>query len=222
MWYNGSMKTWFKKFGIGILLGLAVIFLSAWLAYTIAILKSDPQLASAYVAVGTLILALVTALLALFTWLSIRSGEEREERNREERLLKEIIEWAQDIAGCNMTVNPESVTQIAGSQGEREYHHAVLCDFANRLQAIRGKSLYAKSITSSEAFKQYENLNISVADLIKKLEAYIKSILGCTDILYRNGKSSDLRKEIDKSGNLRVELETSAYKVIEEVTALLC
>jgi len=166
--------------------------------------------------------ASVTFLLAVAAFFAILDNRNARILGKRERLLNEIIEWASDITGCNMTVNPESVAQIAGSQMEREYHHAILCDFANRLQAIRGKSLYARSITSTKTFKQYENLNIAVGNLIKKLETYIKSILGCTDVLYRSGGSSDLRKAIDKSSDLRVDLEDSAYKVIEEATTLLC
>ena len=103
-----------------------------------------------------------TLVLAIAAFLAIWQNRNLQRKERRERLLNEIIEWANGITGCSMTVNPESVSQIAGSQVEREYHHAVLCDFANRLQAIRGKSLYARSITSLKAFKQYENLNIAV------------------------------------------------------------
>lgn len=69
MWYNWGMKKHIKNFGIGVFLRLVIVFLLAWLAYTIFILKDDPALANAYVAIGTLILATVTALLAMFVCL---------------------------------------------------------------------------------------------------------------------------------------------------------
>ena len=95
---NLGIKNLLKNFGIAILVYFTIIFILVWRAYTISIIKSDPQLASAYVAVGTLILAFVTALLAGFTWLSIRSGDEREKRRKKEALLNEIIEWAEAVA----------------------------------------------------------------------------------------------------------------------------
>jgi len=92
------MKKWLSDFGLGLLLGIAITFMLAWLTYTIIILKKDPALANAYVAVGTLILAIVTALLVGFTWLNIRNTTEKERRDSEERLLNEIIEWAEKSA----------------------------------------------------------------------------------------------------------------------------
>ena len=95
------MKNWLKNFGVVVLFGVFTTFLIIWLAYTVFILKSDPGLANAYVAIGTLILAIVTALLAGFTWLNIINSSEREIRYRKERLLNEIIEWSIDITRAN-------------------------------------------------------------------------------------------------------------------------
>jgi hypothetical protein len=89
-----------KNFGYLILWMLLGIFIGGWLAYTTVLLWGDQQLASAYIAIGTLILASATVLLAFFSWRSIKSGYDKEKRDRRERRLNEIIAWATQVLEC--------------------------------------------------------------------------------------------------------------------------
>lgn len=50
------------------------------------------------VAIATLVLAFVTAFLAVGTFLTIRQNNRFRENDRKERLLNEIIEWALEIS----------------------------------------------------------------------------------------------------------------------------
>jgi hypothetical protein len=215
IWAN--VRKFWKQYLVPVL--LTIIGIVFYLA-----LEANSKAAEAIVAFGTLILALVTAL-------SILNSNEQEKRHREEelarenrekkeRLLNEIIEWAIAVTNCNMEANPMSVSQTSGTSKEREFHHATLCDFANRLQAMRGRSLKIKSITSLTQFHQHQSLNEKVSELIIILEGYIKSILDCTDILYTGGASEQLRNAIDKASEIRVKMEDTAYKVIEEAVKI--
>ncbi len=96
---------YFKITVIGALIILAGICVVLSLAYPIILMyKSDPQSANIYVAVGTLLLALATVALACLTYYSVKSGYEREKRDRKERLLNEIIEWVFSIE--DITLEP--------------------------------------------------------------------------------------------------------------------
>lgn len=83
MWYNVGMsfieRNW-RTLLFGIIGGIVgIVFLE--------MLQGDEKLATAFVAFGTLILAIVTAM-------TIDAGRAREKRDKEERLLNEIVEWA--------------------------------------------------------------------------------------------------------------------------------
>ena len=88
------MKDRFRNIGVILFASSLIIFIFLWLIYTILLLESDPQLAGAYTATGTLLLALVTGLLAFLTYFSVKNGYDKERRDRKERLLNEVIEWA--------------------------------------------------------------------------------------------------------------------------------
>ena len=146
------MKNWLKDLGVTVLYAVFIAFLIIWLAYTVFILKNDPGLANAYVAIGTLILAIVTALLVGFTWLNIKNSSEREKRDRKERLLNEIIEWVTEIQTISLDINipvtGKPFTQLEAKRIEanvllrygipfskNEYIRAIVCEtFKEELQ----------------------------------------------------------------------------------------
>lgn len=116
MWYNEGMKSWLKKFRYTILWALLGIFIGVWLVFTTVLLWGDEQLSNAYIAIGTLILASATAVLAFFSWLNIKSGYDREKRDRKERQLNEIIAWATQILECGR--DPATIGQKLNLTGE--------------------------------------------------------------------------------------------------------
>ncbi len=172
-----------RNIGVAILFALLGIFIIVWLAYTIYLLKSDPPLANAYVATGTLILAMATVLLAGFTWLSIRSGEKREKRDRKERLLNEIIEWAVDVAVCAFSVPPPLMFEdiIGGLEAatvEKMVRRVNLTTYTNlRLsyQILTRKSEYIENIASSLS----GNLDYAVKRLRKQINNVISALKKC-------------------------------------------
>lgn len=168
------MKNWLKNFGIAVLFAVFTIFLIIWLAYTVFILKSDPGLANAYVAIGTLILATVTALLAGFTYLNIKSGYEREKRDRKERRLKEIIEWATNVAKCSLETGVfDETIPVSGLAAERALPE--LLDSVVGFRIARAESVYISNITpeiSPELKKSVDNLTEEIKEQIKFLMEY--------------------------------------------------
>ena len=86
MWYNGGMKI---KWLVGILrygLGLLIALLIFWGFY--GFIKDDNWLA---------VSALATLILAVAAFISVRQVNVNQKRERRERLLNEIIDWATDV-----------------------------------------------------------------------------------------------------------------------------
>ena len=89
MWYNGGMK---RKWLFRILrcsLRLLIALLIGWGFY--GFIKDDNWLA---------VSALATLILALGAFLAIWQNRSLQIRERRERLLNEIIEWAENVAKC--------------------------------------------------------------------------------------------------------------------------
>ena len=159
-WLKNSWK-WLKNFGITILFALFAIFVFIGLVFTILLFQKDPQLAGAYTAVGTLILASVTAFLAFFTFLSVKSGYDREKRERKERLLKEIMNWVTDIQKASLEVDiPASKEQIRVREANTLLRYAIAF----------GRNTYIKAI-ASRAFK--EELQQDVENMINAFTVFL-------------------------------------------------
>ena len=167
-WYNSGVKNWLKGLGLSILIWVLIVFIAAWLAYTIAILKSDQQLSSAYVAVGTLILAFVTALLAYFTWQSVKSGYEREKRDRKERLLNEIMGWAEDAARLNFKIYNFIEAQIS----KETWVESGIGEIVSEFQVVEAKGVYINSIALS-SFKEGKKLSGATKAVNKEIRELV-------------------------------------------------
>lgn len=210
MWYNGGMKNWLrnlKDFTIVVLLALVVLLLFIWLGYTIILLKNDPSLANAYIAVGTLILALVTALLVFVTYLSVKSGYDRENRDREERLLNEIIEWAVNLMKCSFETGFEI---IPGLSDEKQWKLSRI-NWAFRYQAIDAKSEYVKNVAS--AFKGELTLQANLEKVTEKLKEIIKLLWEYARA--KNGEEKSMAEKVNEGENSLWEITN---KLIEEAT----
>jgi hypothetical protein len=173
------MKKWFKDFGkwlknfrITILFAVFATFVFIGLAVTILIFQRDPQLAGAYTAVGTLILASVTAFLAFFTFLSVKSGYDREKRERKERLLNEIIEWAESVAKSSLETGVfDETIPVSGLAAERALPE--LLDSVADFRVARAESVYISSIASEISPK----LKKSVDNLTEEIKGQIKFLM---------------------------------------------
>jgi hypothetical protein len=98
------MKVWrFVKDHWRSLLAIVLVFIVC--IVFINMLWGNPNLATAFVAFGTLLLVIVTAM-------TIDNIRAQEKRNRKERWLNEIIEWAEDVANSAISRQKKDKTQL--------------------------------------------------------------------------------------------------------------
>jgi len=69
--------------------------------------------------VATMVAAWTTLLVAYAAFRTIRSNREEEERDRKERLLNEVIEWALDVAKPKYALSLEHLTPGTGNEGDK-------------------------------------------------------------------------------------------------------
>ncbi len=198
---------------------------------------SDP------VAIATLVLALVTAILAFAAFRSI--NEQRKDRieDRKERLLNEIIEWAEDVLECIVEDNSEYVRDYVAKHDDKYsrlankgnidpliagYRMSInkLNEFIFKLSLIGVKSHYIKDIASIPLIGQ--DLKCAVANLINELELHIE--LQRTNLenkipeSVKEGEEPDIYlvsiTYVENIANHLPKLKLSAKKVIEEATKL--
>ena len=74
------------------------------------------------VVIATLVLACVTAILAIGTFITIRQNKIFREKDRKERLLNEIIEWASSIAKSAISRQTIDVSEFWKAKLEHKYH----------------------------------------------------------------------------------------------------
>jgi len=198
------MRNWFRNTGVAILFLLLGIFISVWLAYTIFLLRRDPQLASAYIAVGTLLLAAATIFLAFFSWLSIKSGYDREKRDRRERRLKEIVDWATDILVCGRDISRELYRELIDPTS----HKAVEIEIEAKFNVISWRGVYIRNIAS--------NLDKALHDSVLDTQRILRQHVKIMELDFK-GKI----KNTSVIGKHRDTLDDSAKRVIEIAANLL-
>jgi len=81
---------------VGLTFGFLSVFLMLYVVNFVNQVTQDIVFATGIMAIGTLV-------LAFFTYWNIRSRNVQEKSDREDRLLKEIIEWAEDINIASLT-----------------------------------------------------------------------------------------------------------------------
>jgi hypothetical protein len=143
MWYNDNMSFIQRNWRT---LLFSIIGLVAGIAF-VEMLRRDVNLATAMVAFGTLILALVTAM-------SIDNSRAIEKRNRKERLLNEIIEWAVDIVKCESEQRFHTMSllelEIAKESRKVQYleadRRATLINLHQKYQSVDARSEYVRTI----------------------------------------------------------------------------
>jgi hypothetical protein len=204
------MKKWLKKFGQIILWLLIGIFIGGWLIYTITLLQTDQQLTNAYIALGTLILAGATVLLAVLTWLNIKSSNEREKRNRKERLLNEIIEWATQILECGR--DPLSIKRRLTLTGKR----LVSYEFEIDITSLAAFNVLSWRAVHIGFLAEHSIGDEGLMDAVEKERTLVRQQVKLFS-LSSDGKLKD-RAAV---GRHRIKVDQNAEKVIELAVKLL-
>jgi len=155
--------------------------------------------------VAMMVAAWTTLLVAYAAFRTIRSNREKEERDRKERLLNEIIEWATSIAEL-------IVTRLTHPNTNSEAHWLLM------YAGFDSKSEYMVTIAA----------NISGSDLV----SYVKRIRECLKYgIWITGKSIDIEdhtffiefpwSEVAEEPPVPRELQTAGIKVLPKLDELL-
>ena len=183
----------------------------------VEMLRGDVNLATAMVAFGTLILAIVTAM-------AIDSSRAMEKRNRKERLLNEIIEWAENISKCGIQPGIELyldyriagaynyiTTEIEDDKGKSE--KVIAAEIKHRKQLLSQYLGYSKKNKYlCKIAPKINKLDNDMREVVKNLEDQIE-LLRKSLLDIENTTTTDISLQMDK-------LVKSTENLIEQATDL--
>ncbi len=222
MGYNGGMK---KKQWV--ITGFIIILAFALVSFLLfRFLNENERAASIYTAAGTLALAAATIILAFFTWQSVHSADERdskhreeelarEDRDRKEKLINEMINWAMEVPFFGLTEYSNLSPLSNNFQAfNKEYNRINLYGFRAiymRGDHIERTSCIFKQSSLEEAIKK---LRIEMNSYIKELETLTSGVkLDINQDLRRNNLNEYATKVIEEAAKVKIE-------VLEQVHSL--
>ena len=147
--------------GLALISVIVLIFMPEWA-------ENFPYLRDSVTALSTAAMVIVTLLLAYATLNVINSDRQREECNKKERLLNEIIEWATDIKRCGWEVE----YTIPSEPIKVDIEMFQLQMSANRLSRFMVPSAKNKYVTEI-ALILGENLCLAVKDTKNNLIIFL-------------------------------------------------
>jgi hypothetical protein len=165
------------------------------------------------VAIATLVLAFFTAILALGTFLIIRQNSKFREKDRKERLLYEIIEWATEITNPRSGILLKDILIFEDKSKSALNMTIKIAKMISDLQGLVGQNTYIILIASS--FNS--ELKSAIENLLNELHKYIDFL----DYLF-----TKLTKEFSEKKYIEFEesdvkkgdsLETSINKLAVEL-----
>lgn len=156
----------------------------------------------------------------------MKSGYEREKRDRKERLLNEIIEWAIDVARCGLEKDLPDTSQIS-DMDEGKLHLAYSLNIlAKTFQSLRGRNQY----TSQTVLTFSSGLQKAAKALINDIEEHIRlldvllSTITVKFVSITKDNLEEYMSQITQAGTQigehKLRLEESANKVIEEAARI--
>ncbi len=177
---------------IVVLTALATVFVIVMIFTPQVSDKSFPRLRESVTAVSTGAMVFATLLLAFVTYRIIKSDRQRENRDRKERLLNEIIEWA------------SSVSRAAISRQTRDPHALWSTKLEYKYQKSKGK--YMVQIINS-SFPELTQIYLDIDTKINEAISFTE------DVINRNASKSDLI-------NYETKLTESVEKLLEEAAKI--
>jgi len=222
------MRNWLKKLWSLIPSGLLGVFIGIFLSYTINLFWKEQQIANAYMATFTMVLAIATGFLAYFTYRSVKSGYDREKRDRKEHLLNEIIEWAKNISKCGIKEDidfwthddrPENhitdevasdylETYLQKPKHEPKYECLYWLQLLSIFLVLKEECVYINTVSS----KIFPNLLTTTNNIENELDHQI--------VLLRKGVTGSKEITTTKINLQREKLLELARKLIKEATKI--
>jgi hypothetical protein len=203
-WAPFKTKQYWRQYTIALaFVTVAVVFL--------IILVRNTSLANAIVAFGTLILALITTL-------SIINANDQAKRDRKERWINEIIEWAVNVINWRSQNKGifRDITTIRSPEEQRLHKYAHIIELRETLAGMRGRNQYAEKITQ----KLSTSLHEAVEKLMKGIEDYIKMLDDWQHAMATDISLVDNKDYAGKASESERQVGELADKVIEEATKI--
>jgi hypothetical protein len=203
-WAPFKTKRYWRQYTIALaFVTVAVVF--------IIILVKNTSLANAIVAFGTLILALITTI-------SIINANDQAKRDRKERWINEIVEWAIQVINWRSANKGifRGITGAKSPKGQRLRKYAHIIELEETLAGMRGRNQYAEKIT----LKLSPNLHDAVEKLIKGVEDYAKILADWQQAIDSDIALADDKSSAEKASVAERQVGELADKVIEEATKL--
>jgi len=191
-----KIKTFFKDLPFGLIIGALVGVVVVVLAVLVNEVITNLEFATG-------ILAIATIILALAAFWAIRQNYYLHKRERRERLLNEIIEWATNILESEIEVPAAPLqTGLADTKVLMQFVHFDLLVKYRKVDARSGYSMHISSYFE-------ETLRSAVNDAANKLNVIIEQLT--------EHPSTTTEQEIRE---LRESLEPAALAVIEEAAKI--
>lgn len=176
-----------------------------------AILRTDPNLATATVAFGTLLLAIVTAIsIDNSRAIARRRREEelqKEKRDKQEQLLNEIIKWAIDVHNCSFGVTVTIDPQLeAKKQSKLRVGNRVL-----RYQALSARAEYIEAI--AKVFEQ------KLPNAISLVTSHLETVRETLMERLENFEDTDIKKTLEDNEQLLRKSDLKLIKLTGNIKA---
>ena len=167
-----------------------------------------------------------TFLLALAAFWAIWQNRSLQKRERRERLLNEIIEWAIDVARCGLEKDLPDTSRIS-DMNEAKLHLAYSSNIlAKTFQSLRGRNQYTSQIvlTFSSGLKKAAKALINDIEEHIKLLNILLSIITIKFVSITKDNLEEYMSQISMAvtqiGEHKLRLEESASEVIKEAVKI--
>jgi hypothetical protein len=162
----------------------------------------------------TLLLAGATFLLALAAFGSIWQNHRLQKRERRERLLNEIIEWAEALPKPFVTRNFIDTQQnLYNEEKLYQYVFARFTQDLNHIEALMGRNVYILNISVSF----HNDLQMAVQKLVEEAISY-KDYYSRWYQINENNLFKPNREDVEKAIEIETQIKTSALDVINKAT----
>ncbi len=166
----------------------------------------DSLVAWDWTAIGTILLAIATVVLAIFTWRIIKQNSDIRQKERKERPLKEIIDWGESIRRCSFVPNLEELIVVLKLTGD------------NKRRVLALKNEYEYKIVAVK----YAYLKNAAKELGASMQSAMKTVSDdlARHIVLLGQEFEGKTKESDVPNSINT-LQESVNKMIEVAAGLL-
>ena len=166
----------------------------------------DSTVALVLTAIGTIVLAIVTAIHVILTRRIIKQNIDIRQKERKERLLKEIIGWGESIRRCSFVSNLEELSVVLKLTGDDKRRVWALKN-ENEYRIVAVKYAYLKNAALELGASMQSAIKTVSDDLARHMVLLEQEFDGKT-------KESDVPNSINT-------LQKSVNKMIEVAAGLL-